>query len=56
MFRAIADVSGEVTTQYVLRYIPDDSDAPKKFRSIRVEVSVPGVQVRARRGYYPDNP
>ncbi|MCE5307379.1 MAG: VWA domain-containing protein [Acidobacteriales bacterium] len=56
MFRAIADVAGEVTTQYVLRYIPTDTDVPKTFRNIRVEVSVPGVQVRARRGYFPDIP
>lgn len=56
MFRAIADVSGEVTTQYVLRYIPDETDAPKKFRNLRVEVSIPGVLVRARKGYFPDNP
>jgi Ca-activated chloride channel homolog len=56
MFRAIADVAGEVTTQYVLRYIPDDSDVPKTFRNIRVEVSVPNVKVRARKGYFPDNP
>ncbi len=56
MFRAIADVSGEVTTQYVLRYIPTDTDVPKTFRNIRVEVNVPGVQVRARKGYFPDIP
>lgn len=56
MFRAIADVAGEVTTQYILRYIPDDSDVARKFRNIRVEVSLPGVQVRARKGYFPDNP
>jgi Ca-activated chloride channel homolog len=56
MFRAIADVAGEVTTQYVLRYIPDDSDVPKTFRNIRVEVSLPNVKVRARKGYFPDNP
>jgi VWFA-related protein len=56
MFRAIADVAGEVTTQYILRYIPDDSDVPKTFRNIRVEVSLPSVKVRARKGYFPDNP
>ncbi len=56
MFRAIADVAGEVTTQYILRYIPEETDVPKKFRNIRVEVDLPGVQVRARKGYFPDNP
>ncbi len=56
MFHAIADVAGEVTTQYILRYIPDDSDVPKTFRNIRVEVNLPNVKIRARKGYFPDNP
>jgi VWFA-related protein len=54
LFRAVANVAGEVTTQYILRYSPDNSDAAKTFRNIRVEVAkYPGVKVRARKGYYP---
>ena len=56
MFRSIANVAGEVTTQYILRYIPDVQDSGKSFRNIRVEASLPNVKIRARKGYYPANP
>lgn len=57
MFRSIANVAGEVTTQYIIRYIPDRLDQPKVFRNIQVEVnSLPNVKIRARKGYYPANP
>ncbi len=51
--RAIANITGEVTTQYILRYIPDIPADSKNQRDIRVEVKLPNVQVRARRFYYP---
>jgi Ca-activated chloride channel family protein len=56
MFRAIAKVAGEVTTQYILRYVPDSSDTEKTFRNIRVDVDLPGVKVRYRKGYFPYSP
>ena len=58
MFRAIANVAGEVTTQYIMRYTPDVGEAaPKVFRNIRVSVpDLQGVKVRARKGYYPSAP
>jgi VWFA-related protein len=56
MFRSIAKVAGEITTQYILRYIPSESDTGKVFRNIDVRVSLPNVKVRARKGYYPFNP
>ena len=58
MFRAIANIAGEVTTQYILRYIPSGQvDSDKIFRNIRVEVQdLPNVKIRARTGYYPANP
>ena len=56
MFRAIAAVAGEVTTQYILRYVPDVPESDKVFRNIRVVVGLPNVKVRARKGYYPLNP
>jgi Ca-activated chloride channel homolog len=57
MFRSIANVAGEVTTQYIIRYIPQRIDEPKVFRNIQVEVnSLPNVKIRARKGYYPANP
>jgi hypothetical protein len=55
MFKAIANVAGEVTTQYILRYIPESTDT-RQFRTIKVEVKVPDAKVRARRGYYPYAP
>ena len=56
MFRAVSDTAGEVTTQYILRYSPENADQPKVFRNIKVEVNLPNVTVRARKGYYPYAP
>jgi VWFA-related protein len=55
IFGSVANVVGEVTTQYILRYIPDAStqDTSRQFRTIKVNVNLPNVKVRARRGYYP---
>jgi Ca-activated chloride channel homolog len=53
IFKAIANVAGEVTTQYIIRYIPEETGSTKQFREINVKVSLPDVTVRARRGYYP---
>ena len=55
IFRAVADISGEITTQYVLRYVPaiDAKADAKTFRKIRVAVNLPNVIVRYRQGYYP---
>jgi Ca-activated chloride channel homolog len=57
MFSAIAKVAGEVTTQYIIRYLPQSGDERKIFREIKVSVpDLPTVKVRTRRGYYPSNP
>lgn len=54
IFKSIAAVTGEVTTQYILRYIPDVGDkSDRSFRRIEVRVDLAGVKVRAREGYYP---
>jgi VWFA-related protein len=55
IFGSITNVVGEVTTQYILRYRPDLSaqDSSKVFRNLEVKVALPGVKVRARKGYYP---
>lgn len=56
LFKAVANVAGEVTTQYIIRYTPDITDVKRAFRNIRVEVGkYPNVKVRARKGYYPFN-
>ncbi len=51
MYRAVADIAGEVTMQYIIRYV-SDVETPKAYRDVRVVVDLGGVKVRARRGYY----
>jgi Ca-activated chloride channel family protein len=57
IFRSVEHIAGEVTTQYILRYIPDvPADSVKQYRSIEVKVGLANVTVRARKGYYPFTP
>lgn len=58
IFHAIAAIAGEVTTQYILRYVPDVGPAStKQFRNIKVLVpDLPNVKIRFRKGYYPFAP
>jgi VWFA-related protein len=60
IFRAVAAIAGEVTTQYILRYIPEVENSKRNSKVFHnVKVTVPGyptVRVRARKGYYPLNP
>jgi VWFA-related protein len=57
IFKSIANIAGEVTTQYIIRYTPDEyTGNPKVFRELNVKVALPEVTVRARKGYYPYNP
>ena len=55
--KAIVGISGDIATQYILRYVPDYGPDVKQrvFRRIKVEIpDLPGVTIRARDGYYPD--
>ena len=55
--KSVASLLGEITTQYVLRYVPDADFDPRAsiFRRIKVEVpSLSGVTIRARDGYFPN--
>jgi Ca-activated chloride channel homolog len=58
IFGSIANVVGEVTTQYIMRYVPDltSQDSGKVYRTLNVKVALPNVTVRAREGYYPYAP
>src|SRR5215467_6892034 len=47
-------IAAEVRAQYVLTYYSRAESRDGRFRSIRVELKRPGLQVRARRGYYSD--
>jgi Ca-activated chloride channel family protein len=54
LFKSVANVTGEITTQYIIRYTPKDEEASNKvFRELNVKVALPDVKVRARKGYYP---
>jgi len=56
--KAIVGISGDISTQYILRYVPDyGADVkPRVYRRIKVEIpDLPaGITIRARDGYYPD--
>jgi len=57
IIKAISGISAEITTQYVLRYVPDfDREAkPKEYRHIKVDIpSLPGIKPLTRDGYYPE--
>jgi VWFA-related protein len=51
MYHAVSDIAGEVTTQYIIRYVPDNPSA-KSYRNVKVVVDLANVRVRARKGYY----
>jgi VWFA-related protein len=55
MYHAVADIAGEVTTQYIIRYVSDNPSS-KDYRNLRVVVDLGNVHVRARRGYYASTP
>ncbi len=55
MYHAVADIAGEVTTQYIIRYI-SDNQTNKAYRNVKVIVDLGGVRVRARKGYYASTP
>lgn len=55
--QAIAGISGEITTAYIIRYVPDiDPEAkPRDFRRIKVDIpTLPGIKPMTRDGYYPN--
>ncbi len=56
MYRAVEAVVGEVTTQYIIRYVPNSTDTKKQYREVQVKVNLMNVKVRARKGYYPFAP
>lgn len=51
MYHAVSDIAGEITTQYIIRYVPTD-ESDKSYRNLKVTVDLGNVKVRARKGYY----
>ena len=56
IYKSIANIAGEITTQYLLRYVPNEPDETAVKRSLEVKVDIPNVVVRARTYYYPFTP
>ena len=56
IYKSIANIAGEITVQYVLRYVPNEVDESRVKRSLEVKVDIPNVIVRARTYYYPFSP
>ena len=56
IYNSIAKIAGEITTQYVLRYVPNETDESRVKRTIEVKVGIPNVVVKARTYYYPFSP
>ena len=56
IYKSIANIAGEITVQYVLRFVPNETDETRVKRSLEVKVDVPGVIVKARTYYYPFSP
>lgn len=54
---AFAQISADLSQQYILSYYPSDDRTDGRFRTISVRISTrPNMRVRARRGYYPRRP
>jgi len=55
LYKAILDITGDISHQYVLGYNPLTAFSDGKFRAIKVEVDLKDVayKLRARKGYFP---
>jgi hypothetical protein len=55
ILKAVLGIEGDITQQYVMRYIPDALDTRmKQFRQIKVDIpELPNVKIRFKPGYYP---
>jgi VWFA-related protein len=55
---SVAHLQGELTTQYLLQYVPDTDpeDRARIFRHVKVELpNLPNALVKTRDGYYPNS-
>jgi len=51
---ASARIREELKTQYRIGYVPQQDTGDGEFRRIQVQTRRPGVEVRTRKGYYPN--
>jgi Ca-activated chloride channel family protein len=58
IFESVLALVGEVTTQYILHYVPNVSaeESSRPFRDLTVAVDLPNVKIRHRKFYYPVTP
>ena len=49
---AFQEIAAELSSQYSLAYSPTNKKNDGKFRRIKIEIDLPDVIVRAKRGYY----
>jgi VWFA-related protein len=54
IYKSVAALAGEVTTQYILRYRVEVEGETNRPRDLRVVVNLPNAVVRTRRYYYPE--
>lgn len=54
IYKSVAALAGEVTTQYILRYRVEVEGEVNRPRDLRVVVNLPNAVVRTRRYYYPE--
>jgi VWFA-related protein len=50
--KGLARVGADLASYYEIAYVPQPGEADGRFRSTRVKVARPGVQVTSRSGYY----
>jgi VWFA-related protein len=56
LFKSIQNISGEITTQYILRYVPNVPGYEGTRHELNVRVGIPNVVVKARTLYYQEIP
>jgi Ca-activated chloride channel family protein len=57
IIKAVGGIVGEITTQYIMRFIPDADTSGKNrvYRRLKVDIpQLPNARIRARLGYYPN--
>jgi hypothetical protein len=54
IYESVVSLAGEITTQYILRFVPDAPKGTELKRDLQVVVNLPGVIVRSRQYYYPN--
>ena len=54
IIKAVGGISGDITQQYVMRYVPDNDDRnPRQYHHIKVDIpQLPNVNIRSKTGYW----